>query len=229
MTSREEWLEEAPGDQYDVLYFLCHGGQDKTGDSMIILGKLGSPGIRRKDLNAYQVRFTRHRPLVVLNACETAALEPDKVITLIEGFTYYGASAVIGTEITVFNSLAYEFGTTFLDSFVIGQCHLGEAVRRARLTSSANGTPWVWRTWPTDWQTSAWHRDWRSALGAGGGFASGRGAGRGARRRARAPAAGIDGRRLPVPAVSREWPRTRKISASVRWSPIWRKIACACW
>ena len=141
VTSRGDWLEEAPGDQYDVLYFLCHGGHDKTGDSMIILGKPGSPGIRRKDLNAYQVRFTRHRPLVVLNACETAALEPDKVITLIEGFTYYGASAAIGTEITVFNSLAYEFGTTFLDSFVNGQCHLGESVRRARLNLLSKWNP----------------------------------------------------------------------------------------
>jgi CHAT domain-containing protein len=142
VTSRDKWLEEVPGDRYDVLYFLCHGGRDRqTGDSVIILRKPGNPGIHRSDLNAYGVTFTQHRPLVVLNACETAALEPDKVITLVEGFTYYGASAVIGTEITVFNSLAYEFGTSFLDSFVGGRCHLGEAVRRVRLKLLSKWNP----------------------------------------------------------------------------------------
>jgi CHAT domain-containing protein len=99
---------------------------------MIILGAPNKIGIRRKDLRSYHVEFKQHHPLVVLNACDTAALEPDKAISLVEGFTYYGASAVIGTEITVFTSLAYAFGAKFLDAFV-GGSSLGAAVRQARL------------------------------------------------------------------------------------------------
>jgi CHAT domain-containing protein len=99
---------------------------------MIILDAPDKPGIRRADLKSHKVAFKRRHPLVVLNACDTAALEPDKAITLVEGFTYYGASAVIGTEITVFAGLAYAFGSKFLDAFV-GGSSLGAAVRQARL------------------------------------------------------------------------------------------------
>lgn len=133
VTSRGDWFTQAQNDSYDVLYFLCHGGEDDRGSSIILDGPDGQGGIHRADLSTYEVAFERHHPLVVLNACETAALEPGKAITLVEGFTYYGASAVIGTEITVFPSLAYAFGTAFLDAFVTGRCHLGTAIRRARL------------------------------------------------------------------------------------------------
>jgi hypothetical protein len=133
VTSRGDWFSKAQGDKYDVLYFLSHGAPDpKGGGPMIILDAPDKPGIRRKDLRSHNVEFKHRHPLVVLNACDTAALEPDKAITLVEGFTYYGASAVIGTEITIFTSLAYAFGAKFLDAFV-GGASLGAAVRQARL------------------------------------------------------------------------------------------------
>ena len=70
--------------------------------------------------------------LVVLNACETGALEPEKAINLVQGFTWYGASAVVGTEITIFTGLAYEFGVSFLDAFVAKRLGLGKSVQTAR-------------------------------------------------------------------------------------------------
>jgi CHAT domain-containing protein len=133
VTSRGDWFSKAHDDDYDVLYFLSHGAEDPNGGGpMIILDAPDKPGIRRKDLRSHNVEFKRRHPLVVLNVCDTAALEPDKAITLVEGFTYYGASAVIGTEITIFTGLAYAFGTKFLDAFV-GGASLGAAVRQARL------------------------------------------------------------------------------------------------
>jgi hypothetical protein len=141
VTSRGDWFKLAKNDSYDVLYFLCHGGEDSLGSSIILDGPNGQGGIHRADLDTYEVAFERHHPLVVLNACQTAALEPGKAITLVEGFTYYGASAVIGTEITIFPSLAYAFGTAFLDAFVTGRCHLGTAIRRARLDLLSKWNP----------------------------------------------------------------------------------------
>jgi hypothetical protein len=133
VTSRGDWFSKAHFDRYDVLYFLSHGAEDpKGGGPMIILDAPDKPGIRRKDLRSHNVEFQLSCPLVVLNACDTAALEPDKAVTLVEGFIYYGASAVIGTEITIFTGLAYAFGTKFLDAFV-GGASLGAAVRQARL------------------------------------------------------------------------------------------------
>ena len=132
VTSRGEWFEEAKSDSYGVLYFLCHGKVDRrSGGSVIVLGRPSEPGISRSNLETYGVRLGQH-PLVVLNACETGALEPEKAINLVQGFTRYGASAVVGTEITIFTGLAYEFGVSFLDAFVAKRLGLGKSVQTAR-------------------------------------------------------------------------------------------------
>lgn len=132
VTSRSEWFKEAKLDSYGVLYFLCHGKVDRrNGSSVIVLGKPSQPGISRSNLKAYGVQLGQH-PLVVLNACETGALEPERAINLVQGFTRYGASAVVGTEITIFTGLAYEFGMSFLDAFVAKRLSLGKSVQIAR-------------------------------------------------------------------------------------------------
>jgi hypothetical protein len=56
-------------------------------------------------------------------------------MTLVGGFTQRGAGAVIGTEITIFASLAYTFANAFLDAFIgnPSRIGLGSALRAARL------------------------------------------------------------------------------------------------
>ena len=107
---------------------------------VIILDKPGQPGISESNLKPKKVLLDHH-PLVVLNACETAALEPDKVTNLVQGFMLRGASAVIGAEIMIFPSLAYEFGVKFMDVFVTGQASLGAAIRQARLSLLSQWNP----------------------------------------------------------------------------------------
>jgi hypothetical protein len=141
VTGRTAWFARArqPG-RYAVLYFLCHGEERDTG-SVIVLDALGLPGIARSSLKSERVAL-EHHPLVVLNACETGALEPDKAISLVEGFAYRGAAGVIGTEITVFTSLAYAFATTFFDLFAAAAPRpLGSAVRATRLELLRRGNP----------------------------------------------------------------------------------------
>jgi len=62
--------------------------------------------------------------------------------SLVEGFAYRGAAGVIGTEITIFTSLAYAFATTFFDRFA-GKPpqQLGPAVRSTRLELLRRGNP----------------------------------------------------------------------------------------
>jgi hypothetical protein len=141
VTDREAWFAQAcRGGRYAVHYFLCHG-QQREDETVIILDRLGQPGISRSNLESMGVVLD-HRPLVVLNACETGALWPDQAISLLEGFTYHGAGAVVGAEITVFTSLAYAFATTFLDRFITAAPRgLGAALRETRLDLLRRGNP----------------------------------------------------------------------------------------
>jgi hypothetical protein len=138
VVGRADWFTKAEVERhYAVLYFLCHG-EEKPNGSVLVLDRPGRPGISRSNLRTKKVSLD-HNPLVVMNACNTGALTPDKAINLVSGFTSRGAGAIIGTEITIFPSLAYAFADTFMNAFVgtspdqptmVG---IGSAVRAARL------------------------------------------------------------------------------------------------
>ncbi|WP_371400953.1 CHAT domain-containing protein [Kribbella sp. NBC_00662] len=141
VTDRDLWFKEAAKPAtYPILYFLCHGEHRDRGGPVLVLDKLGRAAISKSNLAAKHVALD-HRPLVVLNACDTAALEPDKAISLVKGFTYNGAGAVIGTETAIFPSLAYAFAKTFLDGALTPGTSLGSALRTARLELLRLGNP----------------------------------------------------------------------------------------
>ena len=141
VTDRNTWLTEAkhPG-KYAVLYFLCHGQESDRG-SVIVLDTLDRPGIdrvqpahaggRAEAPPAGRAERVRHR-----RARAEQGHEPGRGVRL------PGAAAVIGTEITIFTSLAYAFATTFFDRFT-GRPpqQLGPAVRSTRLELLRRGNP----------------------------------------------------------------------------------------
>lgn len=138
VVGRADWFAKAETrDRYAVLYFLCHG-EEKPNGSVLVLDRPGRPGISRSNLRTKKVALDHH-PLVVMNACNTGALTPDKAINLVSGFTSRGAGAVIGTEITIFPSLAYAFADIFMNAFVGTSTAqptavwIGSAIRAARL------------------------------------------------------------------------------------------------
>ncbi|MFI7068396.1 CHAT domain-containing protein [Kribbella sp. NPDC050124] len=137
VTDRTTWFTEAARQAtYPILYFLCHGEERARGPVLV----LGRAGISRSNLTAKKVSLD-HQPLVVMNACDTAALEPEKAISLVQGFVYHGAGAVVGTEITIFTSLAYGFALAFLDSLLTDHASLGTALRASRLELLRRGNP----------------------------------------------------------------------------------------
>lgn len=128
-----------------VVYFYCHGG--RSGETPYL--KIGDEDRSFRldltvidDLNEYEHLFwDSPRPLVVLNGCHTTDLRPGDPYNLVTPFIRrVNAAGVIGSEITIFESLAAAFGEALLGRFLAG-VPLGEAVRLARLDLLAARNP----------------------------------------------------------------------------------------
>jgi hypothetical protein len=115
-----------------LVYFYCHGGVDGR-VPFIQVGPKDELPISREDLRTEEIEWDKPRPLVFINGCHTTALSPETAIDLVSGFVETShAAGVIGTEITIFESLAGGFGLEFFRRFLAG-IPVGEAVRQARL------------------------------------------------------------------------------------------------
>jgi hypothetical protein len=123
-----------------LVYFYCHGGIAGT-LPFIKVGPSAEVGITRDNLRREKIRWKSPRPLVFINGCHTAALEPDAAIEFISAFVEVaGACGVIGTEITIFEPLAKAFAEECLRRFLNGD-KIGDAVRGARLKLLKDGNP----------------------------------------------------------------------------------------
>lgn len=121
-----------------IIYFYCHGGLD-VDTPYIQVGPLTDPHIERSTLREYAIRWSESRPLVFVNGCHTVNVEPENAVELVSGFIETaGASAVVGTEITIFEQLATEFGESFLSDFLVLRNELGRTIRNARLRLLSN-------------------------------------------------------------------------------------------
>ena len=140
--TRGEILTKMQGTSPHIVYFLCHGAES-NGLPALVVGDPDNPqGITPDNLEAYSIAWRDTRPLVVLNGCQTAALDPTKPLNFVEAFTREAfASGVIGTEISVFEELACDFAEQLLRRFITHDLSLGRAVREARLTLLQDGNP----------------------------------------------------------------------------------------
>ena len=124
-----------------VVYFFCHGAL-LNGIPALQVGPRDSEGITQDNIEDGTMYWARTHPLVVLNGCSTAAVEPKYALNLVDAFVRGAfASGVIGTEITVFESLAIPFADEFFTRFLDRDDPVGEAIRRARLRLLAAGNP----------------------------------------------------------------------------------------
>ncbi|WP_158942123.1 hypothetical protein [Granulicella sp. S190] len=124
-----------------VVYFYCHGGMSGS-TPFLLVGQPGEAGITRDNLRSWKVNWVKPRPLVFINGCHTAALEPKTALNFVSGFVETAkAAGVIGTEITVFEPLASAFAEDCLRRFIQRGDEIGKAVRDARLTLLKAGNP----------------------------------------------------------------------------------------
>ena len=111
------------------MYFYTHGGSDAFGTPYLEVGD--GEQIELIDLDAWNVNFNEHQPLVILNACDSADYTPDNFENLLQFFCDKGAAGVIGTQCEVKERLADAFILNFFQSF-LQQKLLGEALFQSR-------------------------------------------------------------------------------------------------
>jgi hypothetical protein len=130
-----------PEEPADILYFYAHGGFDQNEPELTLGPEDDEFELTTDDLEAWDVDLTARQPLVVLNACESAAYRPDRVDSLLETFTRRGASGLIGTQCEVPTKLADAFIQAFFQAFLheesVGQALF--AARKALLHHVAEG------------------------------------------------------------------------------------------
>ena len=137
---RNRALELLRSNRGQVVYLFCHGGS-QGGVAFLKVGGEEERGITRDNLRSARVRWAEPRPLVFVNGCLTAAVEPRQALELVSAFVdVAGAAGVVGTEITVFEPLARAFAEAFLGRLLAGT-PVGEAVRQARLALLARRNP----------------------------------------------------------------------------------------
>jgi hypothetical protein len=124
------------GSEVDIAYFYCHAGTDARG--LPVMEFETGDQLRAEDFDGED---WGHGALVFMNCCSSVAFTPytpGKFVTqFIRGRK---ASVVIGTEVTIFETLAREMGTSFLSHLLSGK-DAGTALLEARRALLAKGNP----------------------------------------------------------------------------------------
>jgi hypothetical protein len=123
-----------------VVYLYGHGGGD-GGSPYFEVGTDDDGPIMRASLRG-KANWATTRPVVFLNGCHSAALSPAAAFNYATGFLQTAhASAVLGTEIAVFESLAGAFAEECLRRFVVDRKPLGQAMLETRIALLQKGNP----------------------------------------------------------------------------------------
>lgn len=124
-----------------LLYFFCHG--DVANDIPVLrIGDAAAPPIAFENFANGRMYWPRSRPLVFLNGCRTAAVEPRCAMNFVDAFIRTAcASGMIGTEIVTYEELAAEFADSMLDHFMGKHSSIAQAMRAARLQLLSRRNP----------------------------------------------------------------------------------------
>jgi hypothetical protein len=129
-----------------IIYFYCHGrGEQKKPDDPVLLSGLDFGATVTDNQALTGVDFDGDEwsgaPLVFMNGCDTAGFSPAAPSDLVTRFIHgRHASAVIGTEVTIWELLAGEMAGLFLKRFLAG-ADAGKALLAARRELLAKRNP----------------------------------------------------------------------------------------
>jgi hypothetical protein len=154
-------LNELISRDLPLIYFYCHGERPAAASRETYLGIGNREYLTAADFVSWvqTAYFSRHvrvwdqiRPLVFINACHSAELDPKALFNYVDAFVGAGnAAGVIGTEVKVQQDLAMEFAQRFFDELLTQGSTVALALHRARLAFLAKGnlfglnyTPYCW-------------------------------------------------------------------------------------
>ncbi|MEA2562127.1 MAG: elongation factor Tu [Acidobacteriota bacterium] len=148
------------GQDLALVYFYCHGERPRAKDPKTYLGVGRSERITPEDVIGWiqgwlqdgRVVWDRVRPLIFINACHSAEINPDTLITYLNAFIGTAkAAGVIGTEVKVYQPLAMELAAEFFQLFMRQGYTVERSLREVRLSFLADGnlfglvyTPYCW-------------------------------------------------------------------------------------
>ncbi|HEU5420314.1 MAG TPA: CHAT domain-containing protein [Streptosporangiaceae bacterium] len=159
-TSKAELAELIRAD-LPLVYFYCHGERPVAGSPETYLGIGRREWVTAPDFMSWVQEaylgsglrvWDRVRPLVFINACHSAELDPRALFNYVDAFVGVGnAAGVIGTEVRVHQDLAMRFAQAFFGELLADGGTVAGALRRARLRFLAGGnlfglnyTPYCW-------------------------------------------------------------------------------------
>jgi hypothetical protein len=141
--SKVQGMLKSPSTSPDIVYFLCHGEYDDIKDQPYL--GIGLPSgmykhrVYPNDLLSWSRGpgmtspvWEKPRPLIFINGCHTFALSPDQILNFVSTFAGFGASGVVGTEVSVLLPLAIEIAEMLFDAFLNFGMTLGQAMHQVR-------------------------------------------------------------------------------------------------
>jgi hypothetical protein len=115
-----------------LVYFYCHGGR-RAGKAWLGVGVRRDPEqLYPQYLKTWKISWPTVHPLVFINGCKTVGISPDDMLDFNRILAWCKASGVIGTEITIPESLARHVGERFIPAFRAGNA-VGPLIRSLRL------------------------------------------------------------------------------------------------
>lgn len=123
--------------QHDCVYFYCHGRRPdaRHGRATTTVLEIGHDDrIEPSALAAWEAGtagWKHSTPLVFLNGCHTADIDPTTWLGFVDAFSGLYASGTVGTEIAVEQAFATEVAEKFWRHFVAGES-VGTALHRVR-------------------------------------------------------------------------------------------------
>ena len=127
-------------DELPFAYFYCHGTTMSLTGSDAVITKLrvgNRDEILPEDLVTWrqewgETHWQSVAPLIFINGCHTVDTSPQTLVNFVDSFSAsLLAAGVVGTEITLHQSVANEAAFTFLDGFEDGLT-AGQALHRSR-------------------------------------------------------------------------------------------------
>lgn len=131
--SQQQAHQDIPQPQ-QLCYFYCHGGSSPEKlNPWLKIGQndyIQPPDVRVMGLDKSWRKQGIH-PLVFINACHSFEFTPEALAAFLPRFAWAGAAGVIGTEVSIFEPLAVEFGEGIIEAFLRGE-PIGQAIQRLR-------------------------------------------------------------------------------------------------